>query len=87
METEKPLTTLRVYPNPVEDMCRIEYSGFTGRVTATITDMFGNMVTNLTMPSNREGSSYLRVSDFASGIYVVSLSDGTLFRTQRLVVR
>jgi hypothetical protein len=87
METQKPLTTLRVYPNPVEDMCRIEYSGFGGRVTATVTDMFGNVVNNITMPSNREGATYLRVSDFASGIYVVTLCDGTLVRTQRLVVR
>ncbi|MDZ4750622.1 MAG: LamG-like jellyroll fold domain-containing protein [Flavobacteriales bacterium] len=86
-ENEVPKTTLSLYPNPVDEMCRIDYSGFGGKVKMEIRDIYGNLVRVSNLSNPKEGSSYVKVNDLSSGVYVLTVSDGTIQQTQRLIVK
>ncbi len=71
-----------VFPNPVSDFLNIQ--GITGAIKIKIYDSFGKMITTLT-----SGESALKVdfSSFASGIYLLSISDDTGVNIHKIIKR
>ncbi len=74
---------LSVSPNPATDNVSIQVSNFESG-TLKIVDVLGNVVLN----SNFNGSKILNVSDFKNGVYFIMISgDGMTAINRKLVVR
>ncbi|MBL4862669.1 MAG: DUF4465 domain-containing protein [Crocinitomicaceae bacterium] len=76
---EKVLTDVTTYPNPAESVVNIK--GQTGELM--ITSLTGAVVFN----ANHNGMTSINVSDFASGIYAITLSNASGIYTEKLVIK
>ncbi len=70
-----------IYPNPVVDTFNVNLSSKfnANNVTVTVTDMTGKTVKTF------EGISTYNVSELASGVYVVTITDGKMTETKKVV--
>lgn len=68
------VNALRVYPNPTADLITVDYTvGFKGQLF--LTDAIGRQIT--AWKTDGSGTMSLDLSEFATGMYVLKLSDGT----------
>jgi len=72
-----------VYPNPAQYGARLQISGFTSGVVATITDLQGRVVWQQDKLAN--GTYTLPIENFASGLYLVIVKDRYVTKTLKLV--
>lgn len=68
------VNTLRVYPNPTADLITVSYSvGFKGQLS--LTDAIGRQIA--AWKTDGTGNMSVDLTEFAPGVYVLKLSDGT----------
>jgi hypothetical protein len=74
-------SALALYPNPVKDAFKLNLpqSFNSSKVTVTVSDMTGKIVKNFA------SSASYNVSDLASGVYVVTVSDGKNVQTKKII--
>ncbi|MEO7446517.1 MAG: T9SS type A sorting domain-containing protein [Ferruginibacter sp.] len=65
--------TVFIYPNPVADKLMINYRGLAAKIIVQVTDAAGKIMMNKEIYVN--GISFVDVSKFAVGSYVVSITD------------
>ena len=72
------VNSFAVYPNPTEDILNVEFtSSISAEVNMRITDMSGRLVSESTeLVFTGENARTIHVSDFANGMYLLSLTDG-----------
>lgn len=77
---------LKVYPNPVSDVCRVECEMWDGGfMSLNVYDIFGKEVKREVLDG---GVKVIDMSGLASGIYVMKvMRDGNVVATQKLVKR
>lgn len=75
---------LKAYPNPVSDVCRVEYEMWDGGLMSlNVYDIFGKEVKREVMEG---GVKEMDMSGLASGIYVIKVvRDGKVVSTEKLV--
>lgn len=87
---DTPLTGTQVhqvYPNPVSNELFVEFSA-TGTQTLTlqVTDIFGKTMEQITnIQTNNRQTQSLNVGHLSSGVYFVSLNDGTTQVTRKFI--
>jgi hypothetical protein len=86
-ESTIPAASLSVYPNPVDEMCRLDISGFSGMTEVEMHDMSGRKVKSLRINAGVQQSTYLRVNDLAAGVYTLTARDHKQMATTRVVVK
>lgn len=77
---------MKVYPNPVADICRVECEMWNGGdISVSVYDIFGKEVKCQSMES---GALVLDMSGLSSGIYVMKvMRDGKVIAAEKLVKR
>jgi hypothetical protein len=84
---ETGLPAFTVYPNPSADICTITGS-WTEAATLTITNTLGQEVLRREDVLITPNQPYeINVSELNSGLYVITIGNGTTFSSQRLVIR
>ncbi len=76
LSTDMPLagtSTMSVYPNPAEDKITLEVPAFKGCAKASIYNMQGQLILQKTITGEK---TEMELNGCASGIYVLTLSDG-----------
>jgi chondroitin-sulfate-ABC endolyase/exolyase len=63
---------IEVYPNPAKDILSINISGYKGKVSATLFDGKGQLVTTSQF---NNGKNSIAVRSLASGVYTLSITD------------
>lgn len=85
-ETEKVLI---ISPNPASESVNINYQGTSSsKVDLVIYDMLGNFVYSQT--ENVSDGNFFKTIDtfnFRSGVYIVSINDGTQVQNQKLIIK
>ena len=79
--------SLRLYPNPVEDVLTIELS-LDGKndITLRVMDMSGkDVISTIKTKQDKEMKTTLDLSDLAKGVYMIEVSDGEHTAVRRLV--
>ena len=80
--------SFNLYPNPATYEAKLVAGGLTGDVTITITDMLGYVLK--IMQEKMAGGQIettIDVSTFEKGIYFVKIQNGSLNRSQKLIVK
>jgi Secretion system C-terminal sorting domain len=79
---------MTVYPNPSHSFVNIFYNTTqTGPADLTVTTEFGNSIIRKMVTTNSGQNTYmLDISQLASGIYFIRLTDGKNIRYQKLVI-
>jgi Secretion system C-terminal sorting domain len=77
-----PVVEFKVFPNPVSTELQLAFSTQWQPLTATIADVSGRVVRQISQPSN-----VLEVSDLTAGYYWLALSDARGYRAVRGFVR
>lgn len=75
--------SVSVYPNPVGNALTISMGSYTGKVTATLTDMYGKPVA----VASFAGTTTVNTARFAVGVYMVVIRDknGVIVKQDRVV--
>lgn len=76
--------SLRVYPNPVQDVLRVEYSATTKSVL-TISDLSGKTLHKTTLPPAEGGQININTTSYPNGTFVLKLLEGSKIRTTKFV--
>lgn len=76
---QKPLFT--AWPNPVEDILTIEPGSITGNATTKIYTALGQLVHTAVL----NGITQVDFSKYATGIYIVKVTDGEKVTTRRII--
>ncbi|WP_242087503.1 T9SS type A sorting domain-containing protein [Aestuariivivens sediminis] len=81
--------TLKIYPNPVSDVLFIKLNSTNTLARIRLFNITGTMIFNRVIQDTPKQDHILDVSDISNGLYVLQLIDnnGTLFKTQRIVVK
>jgi len=76
-------TQISIYPNPANNLLNIEYNGFenTNANNIKIYDITGKEVSNYSVTNNNNTTSQLNISNFESGVYIISI------QTQNKIIR
>lgn len=73
-----------LFPNPSNDHLSILTLGYTGNLMVRITDLLGNLVGQTPISSE----SVMDVSNFKSGVYIISIyDDNKLLQSEQLVIK
>ena len=80
-------SNVNTWPNPVNDVLNLTLqSRLQGTVSATITDLSGRVVTTTSLGVNGGSNRItLPVADLKAGLYVISISNGSTFTSERFV--
>ena len=75
--------SINLYPNPAKMYTTLTLTNITDNTLVTITDVNGKL-----MKSIRPIDAYTKidVSDWAQGVYLVTVSDGTSLQTKKLII-
>ncbi|MCB9231490.1 MAG: PKD domain-containing protein [Bacteroidia bacterium] len=85
---EEVSSLVKVYPNPATHQINLEYAVSSGgELTLNIYSATGQQLLNRSLGNNPEGQIQLPLHDFANGIYLVRLSNGSESWTRRIDVR
>ena len=80
--------SVTVYPNPVQDKATIMLDGFNpGQIVLTLHDMNGNVLIRKNMNIRSQGKEMLEldVANVSSGVYILSIENGSEKQVLRLV--
>lgn len=80
--TVQQLSGISIYPNPTEDMVRINISE-KGNYTVEVINVLGEMVGTI----NTNSSLNLNLGQYGSGVYVLKVSTAEAVRTQKVIVQ
>jgi len=76
---------MSIYPNPASSVLNISAKGLDGNYDVRMTDVLGKVVYNESVVGT---SKKVDVSDFKSGVYLVTITEkGTAIQTRRTVVK
>jgi len=78
--------SIRIYPNPAKDILQVEYSGEKGVLKTSILDLKGSLIREDIISHGESVSKSLSIKNLKSGLYLIKIQNGALFRTQKLVV-
>jgi len=70
-----------IYPNPVSNQLILEYSGNTSNISFDILNALGQVV----FTGNLQEKTVVQTSNFASGVYLVKLSNGNSFEFKKII--
>ena len=70
-------------PNPANSQVTISLGGVKGRSTVTITDMTGQVMNTSVVESL--GSVQVPLQDWSAGVYIVTVRNGEIVKTQKLI--
>lgn len=86
----QPVTSLLVFPNPANDFVKLNYiSANSGKLIFTLIDLTGREVKRgeIETSSNLSQEYELDLSDIVPGIYFIRVTEGTLSKSQKVVIR
>ncbi len=84
---ETDLLAVELFPNPASSEVRISVADLPEITTARVVDAFGALVTEFVLePSGSIGDTRLDVSQWASGVYLIQISQGRYHQTEKLVI-
>ncbi|QJP35574.1 S8 family serine peptidase [Nonlabens sp. Ci31] len=83
------LETFTLYPNPTDDRFTVVLSNDWSEklVSIVVYDILGKQVLSNTFENTGRFEKNIDVSNFNSGIYLVRVGDGSIFRTRKLIIR
>jgi len=92
IEDIESLQSIRVYPNPVDDVLNIDFSGSDVNMSKMqVRDISGKVVKSINaseLAYSNNGLFQLNVSDFSPGFYLIQItSEGNQSLTKKFVVR
>jgi PKD repeat protein len=76
-----------IYPNPSNGFVSIETTGLLNDINATITDMYGRLITGFIIPGSKTGVTVTKkdFSAFPKGIYLFSFESNSLNKTEKII--
>jgi hypothetical protein len=76
-----------IYPNPSNGFVSIETTGLLNDINATITDMYGRLITGFIIPGSKTGVTITKkdFSAFPKGIYLFSFESNSLNKTEKII--
>jgi hypothetical protein len=84
--SEQPSRRVRIYPNPAENVVKVDAIGFDRNLSYTLFDSFGRKLETKAVSRRNETETFEMSVDFlAKGIYFVEISDGKNRGTIRLI--
>jgi PKD repeat protein len=79
---ENELVGLNVYPNPASEYLRVELTEYNS-FNIVITDISGKVL----LEKNASSSEIIDVSNFAPGLYNISISSENAITNQKIIIR
>jgi alpha-tubulin suppressor-like RCC1 family protein len=77
----------RLYPNPANGTVQLQYDLGIDRAAVVLYDITGRLLTQQTL-SGAKGSTEINISNYAAGVYVVVVRNGsTLLYQQKLIIK
>jgi hypothetical protein len=87
-EDYKPALNLSTFPNPCTESTNIAYINYDNNtVTLSLTDIYGNTIILEQSDSKGSNSFSLDTSNLASGIYIITLNNGSHSISEKLLVK
>ncbi|MBR5784942.1 MAG: fibronectin type III domain-containing protein [Bacteroidales bacterium] len=86
-DVEDATAQITVYPNPATSEANIYAQGMSGKVTLVVVDLSGKTILSETHNSETSFTRTLDVSSWAKGTYFLQLNNGTITKTQKLIVK
>jgi len=83
---EQPAHRVRIYPNPADDVVKLDVMGFDRKLTYTLFDSFGRRLETKSIARRSDTETFeLQVGSLSKGIYFVEISDSLNRGTIRLI--
>jgi hypothetical protein len=82
-------TSMRIFPNPANDVLHVELRGYSGKVTLQLRDMAGKALLEkkLDVQTSDVAETQLNTGTFASGVYLLTaINENGNMRTEKVLV-
>jgi hypothetical protein len=86
-DVEDATAQITVYPNPATSEANVYAQGMNGKVTLVVVDLSGKTILSETHNSETSFTRTIDVSSWAKGTYFLQLNNGTITKTQKLIVK
>lgn len=84
---ESTITSLFVYPNPADEMIKVEVSDFDSEINYQLFDLSGRLIFNRQVNTQNSQEIEINVSQLNEGIYLLRLFDGKRSASQKINIQ